>query len=373
MNVNEIEQKLWSLAEKTLPYTFYRYLVFLQKKIECKSGNLSFRQESFLKFRPFSRKKYYIARFEYGTYGLFAVAQEYIFVAERARRRGMQPVLLWQWRCDFEKRNFLGDNVWELVFRQCKIRDILGRNATILVSDANAYEMLHLPEKSVMINDDPMDTRIHAREENWREYYKKAHIYVKKYWKFNRYILEETNRKYKKLFKNDENVLGVALRENFSEEYKAALTNLKAKRVYKGHPLGQNISEILDIVEEHLAKWGCDKIFVASIYSDSIARFKERFPNKVIYCDRERMTMETAIEQVNSQKSFLGKYTGEDEEVKAKSCCFMKEYAQETILLSKCAYLIGATGGQTIAALALNGGKYKDIKVLEDKNHTKEY
>lgn len=373
MNVNEIEKKAWALAEKILPYTFYRYLVFLQRKIKCKGRELSYRQEFFLKYKPFSKKKYYIARFEYGTYGLFAVAQEYIFVAERARHRGMQPVILWQWNCDFESRNFLGDNVWELVFRQCKIHDILDRNATILVGDANAYEMLHMPEKSIMINDDPTDARIHASEENWREYYKKAHKYVKKYWKFNRTILEETNRKYKELFRRDENVLGIALRENFSEEYTAALTNVKVKRVYRSHPLGPNVSEILDIVEECLAKWGCSKIFVASIYSDSIVEFEKRFPEKIIYCERERVTLMESVEKVNSQKSFLGKVTGEDEEVKVKSYCFTKEYAQETILLSKCTYLVGAPSGQTIAALALNGGKYKDIKVLEDKNHIKEY
>lgn len=61
--------------------------------------------------------------------------------------------------------------------------------------------------------------KTHTKEENWRSYYKNAFKYAKKYWGFERHIIYESNKMFSDMFKNSGNILGVALRENFSNEY----------------------------------------------------------------------------------------------------------------------------------------------------------
>lgn len=373
MNRDKLLQKIWTLAEKVLPFTFYRYLIFLRNKREWKGGERSYREEYFYKFCPFSKEKYYIIRLEYPVYAHFAAAQNYIFVAEYARHKGIQPIIALQIKKELKEKNLSGENEWEIVFSQPKIKDILQRNATILVSEVDPCWRLYLSETCLDVNKKPDDRRVHAKENDWKNYYGNVHRYVKKYWKFNKDIMNETKKKYAELFQHGNCVLGVALREAFSEEFNMQIKNSEAVKVYRRHPLGPNVDEILDIVDEYLEKWSCDKIFIASEFSDSIKKFEARFLNKIIYCERVRGTMSEVIAGVNSRKKFINNSWGNDQEYKDNMRCTAKEYTQETVLLSKCAYLIGAKSGQTIAALAMNGGRYKDIKVLEDKNHIERY
>ena len=374
-NINQLKQEILTLPEKILPFTWYRYIVFLCRKIKFIGKEWPYAEEYFLKWRPFSRKKYYIVRWEYQLSSHFSAARNFIAIAENAKYKGMQPLLVLQWSSDTKKRDLCLENEWETIFRQQRMQDVLNERATILVSRlyATADTIMRTSKVGSDINGDPADYAIHATEINWKNYYKNVHKYVKRYWKFNHNILAEAHKTYTKLFQSEGNVLGVALRENFSEEYNALIKNRELKKVYKKHPLGPNVNEILSIVEECLEKWDCNKIFVASRFSDSIEKFEERYPGKVICCERERKRMQEAIEGVNSRQKFIEDSMGEDIEYKNYAHRIAKEYAQETILLSKCSYLIGAKSGQTIAALSLNGGRYKDIKILEDKRHIKRY
>ncbi|HBI63205.1 MAG TPA: hypothetical protein DDY31_18695 [Lachnospiraceae bacterium] len=58
--------------------------------------------------------------------------------------------------------------------------------------------------------------------------------------------------------------------------------------------------------------------------------------------------------------------SGERQEIQRK-------YVEEVFCLSECDYFIGAKSSGTIAALSLNGGKYKDIYILPDKNKIARY
>ena len=371
--IEELRKYIAVLPRKILPYTFYRYVMILYQKMVSKDVEWSYEKEYFLKWHPFSKKRYCIIRVEFPVYSVFAAAKRYIFQAEYARHNGMYPIIDMEWRADFKKGIMEGENIWENVFYQKKSRDVLKENATIFVSGINECFNWCLPEMCVDVNNDSTDYDIHATEENWRVYYRNIHKYVKKYWKFNQCILHETNKKSAEIFKQNEKILGVALRENFSGEYYALIKNMGLKKVYRNHPQNPDVNEVLEIVADCLKRWECNKIFVASVYSDSIKKFEERFPGKIIYCERERMTMAENIAVINSRNKFIDDSMGEDQELRDRACRKGREYAQETILLSKCAYLIGAKSGQTIAALSLNGGRYKDIKVLEDKRCIRNY
>lgn len=371
--MEKLKKEISALPEKILPYTFYRYVMILYQKNISKDKEWSYEKEYFLKWRPFSKKKYCIIRVECPVHSIFAAAKRWIFAAEYARRNGMYPIMDMEWRSDFKKGILDGENVWESVFYQKKGRDVLKENATIFVCRIDEGASWCLPETCVDINNDPMDGNIHATEDNWRDYYRNIHKYVKKYWKFNQFIIHETKRKSAEIFKQKEMILGVALRETFSEEFYALIKNMGQRKVFRDHPQGPDVNEVLDIVEDCLRQWNCNKIFVASVYSDSIKKFEKRFPGKIIYCERQRVTMAENAAQINSRNKFIDDSMSEDQELRDKSRRVGIEYAQETILLSKCTYLIGAKSGQTLAALSLNGGRYKDIKVLEDKRHIERY
>lgn len=373
--IDKLKQELITLPEKILPFVLYRYIVFLCKKIKFIGKEWPYTEEFFLKWHPFSRKKYYVIRWEYQTSAHFSAARNYLAVAENVKYKGMQPLIVLQWRSDIKKRDLCLENEWENIFRQKKMQDVLNERATILVSKlyVTADVIMKTSKFASDINGDSADYTIHATETNWRSYYKNVHKYVRRYWLFKQSILAETQKSYTQMFRPEENVLGVALREVFSEEYNDLVKNRDAKKRYRAHPLGPNVNEILDIVEACLEKWNCDKIFVASRFSDSIEKFEKRFPGKIICCERERQSMVDVAEELNSRQKFIEESMGEDVEFRNRSHRIAKEYVQETLLLSKCSYLIGAKSGQTIAALALNGGRYKDVKVLEDKHHISRY
>ena len=371
--IGVLKKKIVALPEKILPYIFYRYIMILYRRMKYKDKKWSYEQEYFLKWHPFTKKKYCIIRVECPGHSIFTAAKRYIFAAEYARNKGMYPIMDLEWHTDFKTGILNGENLWESVFYQKKSRDVLKENATILVCGINEGASWYLPETCVDINNDPADCNIHVTEENWRDYYSNIHKYVKKYWKINKYIMHETNKKSMEIFKHKEKILGVSLRENFSGEFYALIKNLDQRKVYRNHPQVPDINEILDIVMNCLKRWNCDKIFVASIYSDSIKKFEERFPGKITYCERERMTVAESIAQINSRNKFVNNSMGEEQEFRSRTRRMGVEYAQETILLSRCDYFIGVKSGQTLSALSLNGGHYKDIKVLEDKRHIERY
>lgn len=373
LDIQKLKERTLAFWGSILPYTWYRYGMFLWKKLKLRGRELPYQDEYFLKWRPFSKEVYYIIRIEYPVYAHFAAARRFIFAAEYARQKKMHPIMALQWQSEIKNRNLCGENVWELIFRQKKIEDIQARNATILVSRVDSLGDMYSAQTCFDINNDLTDRYIHAKEENWRDYYRNLYKYANKYWKFQQCIINETNKLFNDMFKHNGNILGISLRENFSSEYYESIKNMDARRVFRRHPLGPDISEILDMAADYLRIWGCNKIFVASVYKDSINRFEERFPNQVIYCERERITMSESINQINCRKKFIDADMSGDHEYRAKSCRIAREYVEETVLLSKCTYLIGAKSGQTIAALTLNGGRYKDIKILKDKRHIERY
>ena len=368
-----MKKELLALSERYLPYTLYRYIMILYQRVTVRNKECSYEDEYFLKWRPFSKKKYCIIRVEFPVHSVFVAAKRYIFAAEYARHHGMYPIMDLEWRSDFKKGILAGENMWGSMVYQKKGRKVLTENATIFVCRVDEGANWNLAETCADINKDPKDNNIHAKEENWRDYYRNIHKYVRKYWRFNHHIIYEADKKAQEFFQQKKKILGVALRENFSGEFYAQLRNMSSRKVYRNHPQNPDINEILEIVATCLEEWKCDKIFVASIYSDSIKKFEDRFPGKIIYCDRERMSTAENIDRINSSNKFINDSMAEDQEFRARSRRIGIEYAQETILLSKCDYLIGAKSGQTLSALSLNGGRYKDIKVLEDRRHIYRY
>lgn len=367
----KVKNYVFNFLESVLPYTIYRCIRTAYCRITTKGKANKWRVGYVYKWRPFSAKKYYIVRFSRGYYELFAAARAYIFVAEYVESKGMCPLIDMEREDDFEKGILGRNNIWELCFEQKKIEDVLKENATIIVNGVNETDLV-LPETCMDINNNSMDHCIHAKERNWREYYRNIYKYVEKYWKINTDVIWKQENELEEVFKR-EKILGVSLRENFSEEYFALLKTESAKAVYERHPLGPNVKEIIEIVKDCLAKWNCTKILVATLYEDSIKIFQEEFAGQIIYTKRERLIMAESAKIVDKSwekpECLLNNINIPIEKDNTR----IKEYTREILLLSQCSYLIGAKSGGTIAALMLNGGRYEDIKILEDKRHVEVY
>lgn len=93
--------------------------------------------------------------------------------------RNKDPLMILQYQSKLKNRNLCGENIWEIVFRQKKIQDIKNRNVTILVSKVEPFGEMYLSRTCIDINNDLTDKYIHAKEENWRSYYKNAFKYAK--------------------------------------------------------------------------------------------------------------------------------------------------------------------------------------------------
>lgn len=360
-----MKEHIFKLLEEILPYIIFKYIRTLYWRITTRGKTNKWQTGYVYKWNLFAKKKYFIVRFPRGYYDLFAAARAYIFIAEYAESKGMYPLIDIEDKADFEKGILGQDNMWELVFEQENIQEILKENVTILVSGIDEMEM-YLPETCSDINHDPSDWHIHAKGSNWREYYRNIHKYVEKYWIINAITREENNEL--EMFFKEEKILGVSLREDFSEEYFVLLKSDELKEVFRHHPLGPNVNEIMEIVKEYLEQWHCTKIFLATLYKDSISRFEEQFPGQIIYIKRERFIMAEAVKL--AEKIWIGDI---DDTQRKRDNVRKKEYAKETILLSRCSHFIGAKSGGTIAALMLNGGEYEDIRILEDKRHVESY
>lgn len=369
LKMDQVKERLFKILEMLLPYTLYMYIRALYCRITTKDKTKLYCNAYFYKYRPFSRKKYYIIRFPQPAYALFAAGRGYIFAAEYAKSKGMIPLIDMEYEDVFE-RELLGEkNLWDNFFRQKSIKDILKEEATILVS-AFDRKNIFLEETCIDINNCSTDYNVHAVEKDWKGYYKKVNKYIQKYWKFREEFIDDSEQKWKRICGYEENVIGVSLREDFTSEFYSLLSD-EAKEVYKRHPQGPDMNEIIELVVEYLEKWTCRKIFLATVFKESVDIFEKRFPGQVVYLERIRDTIEEKVAKVN--KTWKEKASGKINKTYDQIDKINYQYTQETVLLSKCTYLIGAKSGATIAALAMNGGRYKDIKILEDKRNITRY
>lgn len=369
LKMDQVKERLFKILEMLLPYTLYMYIRALYCRITTKDKTKLYCNAYFYKYRPFSRKKYYIIRFPQPAYALFAAGRGYIFAAEYAKSKGMIPLIDIEYEDDFEKGILGKKNLWDGFFCQKSIKDILKEDATILVS-AFDRKNIFLEETCIDINNCSTDYNVHAVEKDWKGYYKKVNKYIQKYWKFREEFIDDSEQKWKRICGYEENVIGVSLREDFTSEFYSLLSD-EAKEVYKRHPQGPDMNEIIELVVEYLEKWTCRKIFLATVFKESVDIFEKRFPGQVVYLERIRDTIEEKVAKVN--KTWKEKASGKINKTYDQIDKINYQYTQETVLLSKCTYLIGAKSGATIAALAMNGGRYKDIKILEDKRNITRY
>jgi len=352
-----------------LPYENYVVIKRVYKKITSRK-NKDFYREAYFVSRKNSKKKYCIFRLEIPYYMLFSAGNLYLYMYNWAIDKGMIPILDVEYTYDFERYRLGEKNIWEMIFEQpLTVKKALNEDWVLV--ESIGIENHYLKRTCRKINGRSEDYYIHVQQKNWRNYYSKIHLFVKKAWVFKESFLKEFDLEYGHYFKNDHKILGVSLRESFSEDAKKLRSNVTAKNVYLRHPLVPGIEETIELVKHYMNEWNCEKIFLATIMQESVDLFIQEFGDRVIVVDRCRQSIEifketqTSLEMTSKEKKEM------NEEKKVRES--IKPYAKEVLALSYCDYLVAAKSGGTAAALSLNGGKYEDIYILQDRNKSKRY
>lgn len=359
---------------KRLPYELYIDFFLGYGKI-CKFLRRNQEQEYKLAYyyrkNKSAKEKYCIFRISPPSNGIFAVAIHAIFECEFARSKGFIPLIDYEFAYNFQQYNLGKENDWESIFEQSiTVKEALTKDF-ILVERFGVVEYLN--KMCMDINGNKNDCWLHARQDDWREYYTKINPYVKKYWVLKKDIRDEYRHIWNSKIRNGDKVLGIALREEFSTDVKHLEKHIKE---YDKHPLVPSVAETLQIVKKYMEKWQCNKIFLSTQYKESLEVFlKEWGQDKIVYLERVRINMNSLLEYPTnmwnmSEKEYYDyRHTIEGEERQESQ----RRYVEEVFCLSDCDYFIGAVCSGSIAALSLNGGKYKDIYILPDKNKIDRY
>lgn len=373
--LKKLRNQMFSLLEKILPYDIYKRIRIFYFKLVTNDRKQKYKLAYFQSQNKKCEKKYCIFRFVMPNQMLFSVAKQYIFMYEWAVSKGFIPIVDIEYAYDFERGRLGENNLWELCFEQpLSVKEALKQDY-VLVEAFGGYENW-IQKTCLDINGAKNEHWVQVRQEGWRDYYANVHTYIEKCWKFKADILEAFEKNYGQRLKESGKVMGVFLREEFSEEACRLWQNATTKAVYQQHPMPPGVKETIEIVKEYMNKWQCDTIFLSTMYQESLDLFRQGFGDCVIYADRIREKLHPE-KLPNPKEDFRIMTNKEAYDFLKKDLENMRErtvkYTEEVITLSRCDYLIAAKGGGAVAALTLNGGKYEDVLVLPDANGIERY
>lgn len=351
-----------------LPFGFAKGIeIFIFRNVLRKKDKI----HAYYLSRKKARKKYCIYRYCLPHIGLMATAINYIFQYKFTVSKGFIPIIDLEPTKVFEDGRLNEMNMWEKVFVQAMpLADVMNQDYVIVDMPGN---LMYSRKTAKIINGDRKKDRIYTRQKNWRKYYRNIHVHIKNAWKIRPDVQRVCDAFFSHCFDGRQKILGIMLREEFSEEYNSLLDGAEAE-LYAKHPLGPNVQEIIGVVKALRDKWGFDKIFLATMYIESVKKFKNTFGDDVVFIERERRTMDYK----NDSKRRKADATAEENYALYKSHMqfFIDEslsYVYELILLSKCDFFVGAHCSGTASALAINGGKFEDIYILPDYREMPDY
>lgn len=360
--------KISKLLKSVLPYDMFKRIEIIYKHLKFKDKKRRFILPYFYA-RQKDNCKYCVFRYPIPNYGILAIAKRYIFAYDWAVSKGYIPVVDVEFEYCFENYELGENNLWDECFEQpLSVKEVLEKRY-VLIEQMGA-ESCYQEDTCRKINGNINDTSIHVIQDDWRDYYLKASRYIEKCWKLKPVFEREIDEWCHNSLGNSI-VLGVCLRENFSKDADKARTNETMIAVHKLHPSAPGIKEVIDIVDQYLEKWHCEKILLATMFEESVVSFKKHFGEKVVCVPRKRANFQDSMQSeeigLKSSKEWYD-YTKENSVyIDAKS------YVKEIVAISKCNYLIAAKSSGTAVALTLNGGKYNDIYILPDENHVERY
>lgn len=374
--MEKLRNMLYAVTERVVPAAaFQKMWAYYVKKNQKFDENRY--ENTYILSSKRGKKQYFVFRYKFGHMGIVAVARSALMACEWAQRHKMIPIIDYEWGYIYEDNKLGIDNMWESIFIPITPIEQVMKEDNVLVGFINdTYSDPYIREKFTGSKDEPW---LQFADENWREYYKKINVYAQKWWRFREDVLERFTDTYRKLFRSDMKILGIALREEFSlkkEEIKGTLL--------EEHPHQLGIEEMIPLIKQYMEKWNCTHLFVTTQMEDSIRRFQEEFGDKLLFTDRGRVEFDkfkktrsiTEKYIFKRPKEFYEWINSENECAKlAKENVWNKkvllEYLEEIYGLSLCDCLLAGKSGGSYFACVWNGGKYDALEILPDDNGSK--
>lgn len=164
--------------------------------------------------------------------------------------------------------------------------------------------------------------------------------------------------------------LGVGMREQFSlGAYRKGYKKTRHQRYLEiAHPILPSVEESIEVVKERMKKWGYTKLFVSTLYEETIDKFEQSFGKEnVIAYPRNRRSFD---EYLNDEDGYRAKSKRKGAEEKKR---IHIEYMEEMMILSQCDSLIVAKSGAIRLVGICKEKKYSHFDLFSDANENSLY
>ena len=363
-----VKDKTFMVMQKVLPYAVYRTIRICYSKLTLKDKSQLYR-EAYFASREKGKERYCIIRFNMPVYSLLAAGIQFSFMAREIKSKGFIPILDLEWEQDYQAKEIGKNNIWEICFEQPVDAKQAIKEKYVLVEKIGCIEELLDKNISRKLNGDCTDHFLHCLEKDWRNYYKMANEYFKETWVLKENFYDAYFKKYGIKIEN-KNVLGVAIREEWTQDVQGKIKNEAALKVFEDHPLMPDVDETIEIVSQCFQKWNCNYIFLSTRCETTIEKFVAKFGEKVFYINRKRMDIEQYVE--NYQRAFLSRDMSKPKS-EGEYAETISTYMEEVLALSECDCFIGVKQSASAVALMLNGGKYREMLILPDQRNIERY
>lgn len=362
-------KNIYAYINKVLPFRICKNIEVFINHILLKKTDYMY---SYFYNKENKDVKFCIFRYSLPDINLLSAGIEYISNYYYAKEKNIIPIMDLEYQWIFENYELGKHNMWDLVFQQkVTVKEAI-KNGSVYIDEIGGFKSYSI-KVCKDLNGNLSDRRIYTTKDKWKEYYKKIHSYIQECWRLNESVKKICDEFYNNHFNENDCVLGIMLREDFSDEFNKQMCGLD-KELYERHPLNPNVDEIIKITKQKMKVWKCNKIFLSTMYYESIEKFYKEFGTCVITIDRNRRPIDISKDDhrisvdLNSKENynlFINNKTYYEQETLA--------YIYEVVILSKCEYYIAPHCSGSAAVLAFNGGRYKDIEVLENRRQVKGY
>lgn len=306
-----------------------------------------------------SGETYYILRFDTG-WGLGAISNQLMLAWNWVKAHGKVPVV-WS-NCVRNEEKALKEtepNCWDYVFEtQISLEDALTKNNVYF----SPFDCSHGPWKY------PKDLKPYAStmypgyinsinmKEDLPLYYKYGHEFM---------TLRKELRDEAQLFVDaisGGKVLGVCMREEFSIIRILGGTNgFKHLEILNRHPFLPTVEECIPIIETEMKRVGAEKIFLSTMFSDTIDIFEKQFgKGNVLYLDAGR---EIFADYVKNPDEFVAK-----RRLTLDKVAEAKRYITDCYVLAHCnSIVVPPTGPLRIIAM-MRPTEFDNVTFFENFN-----
>ena len=240
------------------------------------------------------------------------------------------------------------DNPWEYYFEQpggAYTLDEVYRSSKVEICNPDKYGFKVVDWNNMM----PMST------EELKYWSRLANKYIRP----TKEIRERIEVEKKRLFSEDEKMVGISIRAGYR---RAALFNLG---IIKGHPKVGSCEDYIEIIQKKLDEWGYSKFFLACEDREYVEKISAHFGKRCCRMNRRYQHLFINGNPVpnDNMKEINREYEGCTTKERAE------EYIVETYLLAACDSLYSTINGGAEFAYIVNGGKYKYMESYSEGHY----